>query len=106
MILCGVDDIQENSSKGFELKNGDHVFAVKKNGKVSVYLNSCPHYSVPLEVKKDRFLDANKKYIQCFTHGALFEIETGLCVVGPCSGASLKAIGFKLEKGYIKLSQT
>jgi nitrite reductase/ring-hydroxylating ferredoxin subunit len=30
--------------------------------------------------------------IQCATHGALFLIESGECVAGPCAGQSLQAL--------------
>jgi len=30
--------------------------------------------------------------IQCATHGALFLIESGECIAGPCAGQSLTAL--------------
>ena len=40
----------------------------------------------------DQFLDPSNSLIQCATHGALFLIENGECVAGPCAGQSLTAI--------------
>ncbi|MEE8263379.1 MAG: Rieske (2Fe-2S) protein, partial [Gammaproteobacteria bacterium] len=37
----------------------------------------------------DQFLDETGNLLQCATHGALFRIEDGFCVAGPCTGASL-----------------
>jgi len=40
----------------------------------------------------DRFLDDSASLIQCATHGALFLIENGECIAGPCAGQSLTAV--------------
>lgn len=104
MFLCHFDDIEEDSSKGFQLSEDHLVFAVKKDGCLQVYRNSCPHLGVPLEMQEDVFLDLDKAFIQCSTHGALFEIESGLCVVGPCKGASLQVEAFELKNGEVHIS--
>jgi nitrite reductase/ring-hydroxylating ferredoxin subunit len=39
--------------------------------------------------------------IQCSSHGALFEIDTGLCLAGPCPGARLRPIELRIERGYV-----
>lgn len=93
--LCHIDDIDEQHSKS--LAYGDsQLFAVKKNGQVYLYQNHCPHLGVELNWQKDQFLDIDGALIQCSTHGALFVIEDGLCVAGPCLGQALKAIPFQL----------
>ncbi|MNT92136.1 hypothetical protein D3C72_2333610 [compost metagenome] len=42
-----------------------------------------------MEWLPDQFLDSSGSLIQCATHGALFLIESGECVAGPCAGESL-----------------
>ena len=37
----------------------------------------------------DNFLTPDKKKIICSSHGAIFDIESGLCVSGPCVGSKL-----------------
>ena len=101
--LCHIDDIEENSSRGFNLEQGA-LFVVKKHSQIYVYSNSCPHIGIPLEFQPDEFLDKEKNYIQCANHGALFEIDTGHCIVGPCTGQALKAIPFKIENNKIILA--
>ena len=54
--------------------------------------NSCPHTGAPLDWVPGRFLDPAGRYLQCATHGALFEPTTGLCIAGPCRGDRLKAL--------------
>ena len=97
-----VDAIPEQSGKGFKL--GDQkFFAVKKNGQLFVYRNSCPHIGIALEWVEDQFLDSSKSMIQCANHGALFVIESGHCVSGPCSGQKLRKIQFQLIDGEIHI---
>lgn len=91
IFLCTSSHLPEAHSKGFEL--GEHaLFAVRRQGEVFVYKNRCPHRGVPLEWQPDQFLDSSASLIQCATHGALFLIENGECVAGPCEGQSLTII--------------
>lgn len=90
-FLCANDDLPDACSRGFEL-DGVKLFAVRRNQQVYVYANRCPHRGVALEWQPDQFLDQSASLIQCATHGALFLIEDGECVAGPCAGQSLTAI--------------
>ena len=46
--------------------------------------------SIPyLDWVPDRFMSEDGSYIMCATHGALFEIEDGDCIAGPCAGDRL-----------------
>ncbi len=100
--LCTVNDIENPGSKGFHTEKG-HLFAVRKNDDVFVYQNSCPHQGINLEWQPDRFLDYEKRLIQCATHGAQFLIETGECIAGPCPGERLNAIPHRIEEGIVYL---
>lgn len=100
--LCHIDDIADNQSKGFEIE-GRHIFAVKKFDKLHVYLNSCPHLGIQLEMVPDQFLDHSHSLIMCSMHGALFRIEDGLCISGPCLEQSLKAIEFQIIDHHIHI---
>ena len=103
-LLCAADDIAPGSSRGFALGESS-CFAVKnQDGEIYVYVNSCPHLGVELEWVADQFLDNEGQLIQCSTHGALFTIESGKCVTGPCLGQSLRAIPFSIESGNILIA--
>ena len=90
-FLCTSGDLAPNSSRGFDI-DGHRLLAVRRDGIAYFYLNRCPHRGIPLEWQPDQFLDHSNSLIQCATHGALFLIESGECVAGPCSGQSLKAL--------------
>ena len=91
IFLCLSEALREGTARGFE-HNGVRVLAVRREGQVYVYRNRCPHRGVPLEWQPDQFLDPSASLIQCATHAALFLIETGECVAGPCAGQSLTAL--------------
>ncbi|MBQ0757012.1 MAG: Rieske (2Fe-2S) protein [Amphritea sp.] len=99
-LLCRIDELPENGAKGFDLEQRK-LFAVKRQGEVFLYENRCPHQGIPLEWMPDVFLDAEKQFIQCSTHGALFTIDQGQCIVGPCVGAKLQTIAFEIIDGAL-----
>ncbi|MBP0951517.1 Rieske (2Fe-2S) protein [Pseudomonas alliivorans] len=91
IFLCTSSHLPESQSRGFELEDY-RLLAIRRHGEVFIYRNRCPHRGVPLEWQPDQFLDSSASLIQCATHGALFLIENGECVAGPCEGQSLTAL--------------
>ncbi|WP_263144649.1 Rieske (2Fe-2S) protein [Pseudomonas sp. RIT-PI-AD] len=91
ILLCAPDALAEGQSRGFQLGN-IRLLAVRRHGQAYVYENRCPHRHVPLEWQADGFLDDSGSLIRCATHGALFLIESGECVAGPCAGDALHAL--------------
>ncbi|VAW67306.1 hypothetical protein MNBD_GAMMA08-341 [hydrothermal vent metagenome] len=107
--LCHIDDIMDPGAKGFTLKEKRKerlLFIVKKDGDVYAYENSCPHAGINLEWQEDDFLNIEKNFIQCSVHGALFQIENGDCLGGPCNGEGLTPvkIGIDAEGNIILLA--
>lgn len=92
--LCAPDELAEGQSRGFELAE-EKLLAVRKDGQLYAYRNRCPHRGISLEWLPDQFLDASTSLIQCATHGALFLIESGECVAGPCAGQALQALAIR-----------
>ena len=93
--LCRFDEIKEGEARGFAVEGlRRKVVVVRKNGSVYGYLDSCPHYAggTPMAWKTNAYLDDEGGHIACHSHGALFEIETGDCVLGPCLGQALKKV--------------
>jgi nitrite reductase/ring-hydroxylating ferredoxin subunit len=104
-FLCPAEHLPEARSRGFDL-DGVKLMAIRREGQVYVYQNRCPHRGVPLEWQPDEFLDTSGSLIQCATHGALFLIESGECVAGPCAGQSLTAIASREDASGIWISPT
>ncbi|WP_217475117.1 Rieske (2Fe-2S) protein [Stutzerimonas stutzeri] len=100
--LCAVADIAEGQSKGLD-HHGQRLLAIRKEGALYVYENRCPHRGIPLEWQADQFLDSSGSLIQCATHGALFLIDSGECVAGPCAGQALRALPVVERDGSVWL---
>jgi nitrite reductase/ring-hydroxylating ferredoxin subunit len=95
--LCQLDDIEDGEAKGFALADGRDIFVVRAGARVFGYLNSCPHQGTPLDWTPDRFISEDSGLILCATHGAQFEIDSGLCVNGPCQGDCLTRVAVALD---------
>jgi nitrite reductase/ring-hydroxylating ferredoxin subunit len=98
--LCHIDEINDGGSKGL-LWGEQSIIAVKHQGQLHLYINRCPHRGIPLEWQPDQFLDLERQFIQCTSHGALFRIDTGDCIQGPCQGQALQPVRFTLNQGFI-----
>jgi len=106
--LCSVHEVEEEDSKEFFVPKGESqqsILVVKKDGLISVYVNSCPHLGVPMNMEPDRFLDVEKNFIMCSTHGALFKIDDGECVHGPCMGANLTTVVHEVKGEEVFISK-
>ena len=68
------------------------AFVVRRNGRVHAYRNECRHIAMTMDWVENRFLSRDKCFIQCATHGALYKIDSGLCVSGPPAGERLRAL--------------
>ncbi|NBA98201.1 Rieske 2Fe-2S domain-containing protein [Pseudomonas sp. R5(2019)] len=106
-FLCGSDALGEAQSRGFHVQDFDgqaiDLLLVRRHGIVYAYRNRCPHRGVTLEWQPDRFLDDSASLIQCARHGALFLMESGECVAGPCAGDSLIALNCREDSQGIWL---
>lgn len=103
--LCSLAELQEGQARGFDpLRIGkDTIFAVRYQGQVRVYRNSCPHLDVPMHYRKDRFLSVDGQLIVCYVHGAQFRPDTGECIYGPCQGEALVALNCVEGEGWLWL---
>ena len=101
-----VDLLELGKCRGFTLEvDGTEVeaFVVNLETGVHAYVNSCPHTGVALDWMPDQFLDLKGEYIQCAMHGALFEIESGLCVYGPCVNRKLEKLAVERDQEEIRV---
>ena len=90
--ICMMEDIPEREARAYDTPNCDTIFITQRDGMFCAYRNVCPHLQVELEFLENQFLDRDQEYIECSTHGALFLVETGECISGPCLGQSLEKV--------------
>ena len=104
--LCKTTEIPEHGCKEFSLTtkhNELSLFIVHKDDQLYAYKNNCPHTGASLNWQQDQFLDLDNSFIQCSIHNALFEIDSGYCIAGPCSGSSLHELDLNIQDNEIYL---
>ncbi len=102
--LCPIDEIAEPGARNFVLQIGEQRFVgfvVRKDGAVHGYVDRCPHAGNPLAMELDGYLTPDAAMIKCDWHGAGFEIDTGVCVIGPCVGARLTPWPVEVAEGWV-----
>jgi len=105
-VLCRLEDLLDPDSRAFDVMwRGEMVemFLVRKHEQVFGYLNRCPHTGGPLDWSPNEFLDVDRHHIQCATHDALFSIEDGLCLAGPCTGDRLTPLPILVKDGLVSV---
>ena len=96
--------IPDNTARNFvlELRAGRfHGFVVRKGDTVHGYVDQCAHMALPLAQQLDQYLTEDGSLIQCSWHGALYRIQDGVCVGGPCVGARLTVWPVAVQDGMI-----
>lgn len=109
-VICSASSIDPGTAKAFSLlrlnEEGETrpfpIVVIRKNGREFFgYVNVCPHEGVWLNIGSGTFFDSDKKFLKCGRHGAKFEVETGLCVDGPCKSANLEPIALTVIQGDV-----
>lgn len=78
-----------------------HGFVVRRGEALSGYVDRCPHAGLPLAQALDDYLTPDGGHIRCSWHGAVFAIEDGRCLGGPCAGTSLTSWPVTVRDGTI-----
>jgi len=109
-IVCTLRDLEATGSYGFRIGDGDWPlkgFVLRlTDGDLRAWVNSCPHAGHPLDLSPHRFLTPDRQFIQCSSHGALFDPASGSCVGGPCLGRKLRPLVVTLQGDDILLAPT
>ena len=106
ILLCSTGQISDPGSRGFSIAQDSHVlsgFIVRRDDHFYAYINQCPHTGAPLDWVEHQFLDREHAFIQCAVHDARFQIDSGLCVAGPCAGDALQPLDIRIHKQAIYL---
>jgi nitrite reductase/ring-hydroxylating ferredoxin subunit len=103
-LCASADLVERGQALVFDvLQYGEPVraFALRFEGKVVAYLNRCLHVPTEMDWKPGEFLDSDKRFILCSTHGAAYEPIGGRCVAGPCGRGRLTAVEVKESDGQV-----
>jgi len=111
-VICEADSIEAGDARAFSLsritETGESkpfpIFVVRTvDNAYFGYVNICPHESKWLNIGSGEFFSRDRAFLRCGRHGANFEIDTGVCVDGPCKGQSLEPIALAVVGGDVCL---
>ena len=92
LVVVRVGELQPGQTRKFVLEiegREEECFVVNFAGTLHAYVNRCLHVPMTLDWVENQFFTEDSRYIQCATHGACFEPDTGECVSGPPCGKYL-----------------
>ena len=104
IVVCRADALGENQTAKFRIgsdKDRREGFVIRHRGDLHAWRNECRHIPMTMDWVENRFLSRDGCWIQCATHGARYEIATGLCVAGPPTGERLHRLPVTVEGGDI-----
>jgi len=103
--LGPLDLIADGAARNYVLQIGEnrfHGFVVRRGEAVFGYVDRCPHAGLPLAQQLDQYLTPDGGMIACSWHGAVFAIEDGVCLGGPCAGGRLTPWPVTVEDGKVR----
>ncbi|KSB91205.1 2Fe-2S ferredoxin [Caulobacter vibrioides] len=103
--LGPLDLIADGAARNYVLQIGEnrfHGFVVRRGEAVFGYVDRCPHAGLPLAQQLDQYLTPDGGMIACSWHGAVFSIEDGACLSGPCAGGRLTPWPVRVKDGRIR----
>jgi len=99
--LAALADLPDGATRGLTLTdvNGESVavVAVRRGDRLYGYVNRCPHNRIRLDFVPGEFLSEDGRFLRCGTHGALFRVDSGRCIKGPCKRKWLEAVPLRVE---------
>ena len=104
IAVGALDELADPGCREFTIGDGDwpfRGFVVRCGNDVHAYQNFCAHVGHPLNWVPDSFLTKDKSAIICASHGAQYEIDTGLCFAGPCIGKALRKVECEVRNGVV-----
>jgi nitrite reductase/ring-hydroxylating ferredoxin subunit len=109
-VICAADAIEQGSARAFSLSRIDAtgegrpfpIVVVRTHGNDYFgYVNSCPHQGICLNFGEGNFFTPDRAFLKCGRHGSVFEIESGLCIDGPCKDKSLEPVALAVVDGEV-----
>lgn len=104
LVVCRFAELDDPGCREFHVGGGDwpfRGFVVRKGADVFAYQNYCVHAGHPLNWRPHDFLTGDGAQIICASHGAVYEIDSGLCSAGPCRGKSLRPVRVSVSNGDV-----
>lgn len=107
VCVARIGDLCHGQTRKFSIFAGKReveAFLICWHGQLRAYLNRCRHVPATLDWVEGRFLSRDGRYLQCATHGALYDPATGHCLAGPPCGKHLYRVPLVVEDGKVYAS--
>lgn len=91
-VVCRAGELAPGQTRKFLIEvegRDEECFVVNYGGTLYAWVNRCMHVPMTMDWVENRFLTQDGRYIQCATHGAWYEPDSGECVAGPACGRYL-----------------
>jgi nitrite reductase/ring-hydroxylating ferredoxin subunit len=113
--IVALDRVPEDSTFLFTVRDVDgetppdetgdrrEAILLREDGDVAGWLNYCQHFT---HIRLDKGSGAERRdgEVLCTNHGAMFDVESGLCTHGPCEGAYLEGLEVRADDGTVYLT--
>jgi len=113
--IVALDNVPEDSTFLFTVRDVDgetppdetgdrrEAILLREDGDVVGWLNYCQHFT---HIRLDKGSGAERRDGEglCTNHGAMFDVESGLCTHGPCEGAYLEGLEVRADDGTVYLT--
>ncbi len=111
-VVCRTIEIDDGQATGFVLSKASEtgepkpwpILISRKGNQFFGFENVCPHKGARLDTRPGQFMDEEGNFIVCGEHNAQFDLDTGLCFIGPCQGKSLTPITLVIDDGDVCLT--
>ena len=104
-LLCQVSDVPNGDvvefTFGEQKKTMFRMFVYNDDGQLRGYMNVCPHFNVPLNMRPRELFTSDRAQFMCAVHYAKFNLHEGHCTDGPCEGGALEIIPLEIEQGKV-----
>lgn len=111
-VICRTEEIEDSEASGFVLMRAEDsgdaapypIIITRKGNNFYGFENACPHEGTRLDTQPGQFMDEEGNFLECGTHHAQFDIDTGKCFIGPCQGRSLTPVRLVIDDGDVCLT--
>jgi nitrite reductase/ring-hydroxylating ferredoxin subunit len=105
-LLCRVDSVADGACKELRFGDGEGMLSLllyRRGVEVHGYVNSCPHFSLPLNARPGKFLLLKGARLMCAWHCAVFRLDDGHCIEGPAEGLGLEPVPVTVADDHVYL---
>jgi nitrite reductase/ring-hydroxylating ferredoxin subunit len=98
--IAAAGEVSPGQTKKFVLiRDGREIegFLLNYAGRHHAFVNRCRHVPMGLDWVENQFFTEDGRFVQCATHGAYYEPDTGECIAGPPCGRALHRIAVRVE---------